>query len=99
MFDNKSELPSIFGDALMSGQREIPRDHQYDRRPHFKSAMGGFVTVIVIGLNGSDVIGIFCLHGFTYLVRNLLGWRTLRFEKDNLLSLADRLLNALLNVA
>ncbi len=48
-------------------EQEIPGDPPYDRWPHLERAMGGFVAVLVIGLNGSDIGWKCCLHDVTYL--------------------------------
>ena len=57
-----------FGEELHEPrEQEIPGDPPNDRWPYFKRAMGGFIAVLIIGLNGSDIGWEYCLHDVTYL--------------------------------
>jgi len=71
----KANLGAGAGKTLHEpGQRQIPRELHQDRRAHLESAMRGFVTVLVVRLHESDVGGIFCLDGVTYLVGTSCFW-------------------------
>jgi len=71
----KANLGAGAGKTLYEpGQRQIPRELHQDRRAHLESAMRGFVTVLVVRLHESDVGGIFCLDGVTYLVGTSCFW-------------------------